>query len=205
MEINKDFFIRSFKEDDYLLINKWRNDEHIQKFTCGPIRSVSLEIEKQWVYEQMTNNRNNIYLAICLNDVTQKMVGYMSLNNIDYLNRSARAGGIVIGDKSATDGLLSFDSLLYILDYSFNQLNLHRVTGDCLKEHPFSPILLEILGFKLEGIARNAIFKYGEYKDVLKFSILKDEYLENKANGNYKQSSIIKQFVKIRKKRKIAQ
>lgn len=41
----------------------------------------------------MMDNRKDIYLAICLNDDSRKMVGYVSVNNIDYLNRTAVGGG----------------------------------------------------------------------------------------------------------------
>ena len=92
-------FLRPFKENDHLLINKWRNDPEIQKMTGGPIRYVSLEIEREWVLSRMKDNIRNIYWAICLNNESEKMVGYISLNNIDHLNKCADAGGTVIGDN----------------------------------------------------------------------------------------------------------
>ena len=82
-------FLRGFEIEDALLINKWRNDFEIQKLVSTSFKYVSLEIEKEWVKSKMMDNRKDIYLAICLNDDSRKMVGYVSVNNIDYLNRTA--------------------------------------------------------------------------------------------------------------------
>jgi RimJ/RimL family protein N-acetyltransferase len=68
-------FLRAFESGDYLLINKWRNDPDVQRMTGGLIKFVSSEMEKEWVHNKMLNNSKDIYLAICLNDESQKMIG----------------------------------------------------------------------------------------------------------------------------------
>ena len=49
-------------------------------------------MEKEWVRQKMMSNTKEIYLAVCLNDDSRRMVGYTSVNDIDYVNRSARGG-----------------------------------------------------------------------------------------------------------------
>ena len=71
-------FLRGFQIEDHLLINKWRNDSEIQKLVSTSFKYVSLEIEKEWVKQKMMDNRKDIYLAICLNNASQQMIGYAS-------------------------------------------------------------------------------------------------------------------------------
>jgi|LSQX01.1.fsa_nt_gb RimJ/RimL family protein N-acetyltransferase len=187
-------FVRAFEPDDYKLINKWRNDTEIQKFTGGTFRYVSTEMEKQWVQQKIMNNYNEIYWAICLNDETKKMVGYTSFNNIDYIHRTIEGGGIVIGDKEANDGIILFEVMLIKLDYAFNTLNMNRITGKSLNSHPISPKFMEALKYKYEGTLRQSIFKNGKYNDQLLYSLLRDEYYQNLNAGDYEIREIIKRF-----------
>ena len=90
----KDFYLRLFEPEDYEKTYKWHTDWDVQQMTAGTIRFVSKEIERKWVYEKATNNSKDIYLAICLND-TDEMVGYISLNDIDMLNRSVRGVDLI--------------------------------------------------------------------------------------------------------------
>lgn len=186
MEKNNDkIFFRAFTKDDYLLINKWRTDESVQKMTVGPFRYVSLEMEKEWVYGKMMNNTKDIYLAICLKSYPDKMIGYTSLNNIDYINRSASVGGVVIGDLDYRDGDIRHEVGVKTRKYAFDELNLHRLKGTCLSEHKVSSIMMEASGFKLEGVERQAVYKHGVYHDILIYSLLEQEYRELVQAGAY--------------------
>jgi possible diamine N-acetyltransferase len=167
-------YLRPFREDDYVLINKWRSNYNTQRFTGGPIRFVSLEIEREWVKSKIMNNIKEIYLAICQKE-DELMVGYISLNNIDHLNKSAELGGYVIGEKTA-NRFTVFEAVKQLMDYAFYQLNIHRVDSYCLTEHPFTPFCLRSFGYIIEGIKRDVVYKNGEYKDMFCLSVLHNEY-----------------------------
>lgn len=195
--------LRPFKEDDYLVINKWRNDYNVQKMTGGPIRFVSLDIEKNWVKSIMQDNTKNIYLAICLNDNSQRMIGYISLNNIDHLNKSANAGGTVIGDKEYQDGQAAFEALTIILEYAFDQLNLNRVSAKCLPEHYLAPYSLGAFGFTKEGTERESLYKNGKYHNVDLFSLLRSDYEKLRLENRYAIRNLVKECIKLKKQAKL--
>lgn len=192
-------FLRAFESDDYILINKWRNDPEIQKLTGGTFRYVSLEMEKQWVHDKMMNNTKDIYLAICLNDESRRMIGYTSLNNIDYINRSVFGGGVIIGDKEYRDGFALFERALLLMSYVFDELNMHRLYGSCLEDHKTSRSMLYALNYTCEGMEREAVYKHGKYHNRMMYSILADEYRRSLDNGEFQMNSIIKRFVKFAK------
>ena len=177
--------LRAFQTDDYILINKWRNDPEIQRLVSTSFKYVSLEIEKEWVRQKMMDNRNDIYLAICLNDDSRQMIGYTSLNNIDYINRAVVSGGIVIADKEYQDGAIRFEVGVKIRELAFMHLNMNRLTAACIKEHFVSRVTIEASGYEYEGCRRQAIFKNGSYHDQFCYSLLRDEYLKKLNEGYY--------------------
>ncbi len=196
---NNKIFLRSFELDDHILINQWRNDPEMQKLVSGNFRYVSLEMEKEWVRQKMMSNTKEIYLAVCLNDDSRRMVGYTSVNDIDYVNRSARGGGVVIGDKQYRDGEIRHEVGVLIRELVFDHLNMNRFTAACLAEHKTSRIMIEAYGFQLEGIRRQAVYKNGIYHDQLMFSLLREEYYRLMEEGQYTLRAFARQVEVIRK------
>lgn len=192
-------YVRAFNPDDVYLINKWRNDPEIQKYTGGIDRKVSIELDKEWLRQKMMNDYHEIYWAICANDGSEKMVGYTSLNSINYVNRVVEGGGIVIGDVEYRDGLCLFETMLIKLDYAFNTLNMNKYCAAALENHKISNPLLKALLFKEEGIFRQHVYKYGEYHDIIRYAILKEEYNENVNAGEYREPVMIRRFVRLAK------
>ena len=195
-------FLRGFELEDALLINKWRNDPEIQKLVSNSFKYVSLEIEKEWVKSKMLDNRKDIYLAICLNDDSRKMVGYVSVNNIDYINRCAVGGGIVIGDKQYQDGEIKYEVGVKIRELVFDHLNMNRFTGGCLVEHKISRIMMEACGYKLEGVKRQAIYKDGTYHDQMIYSLLREEYYQLLNEQQYSFMAFAKRIKMLKKNMK---
>lgn len=193
-------FLRGFNPEDYILINKWRNDRDIQSLTGGTFRYVPLEMEKEWVTRKMMDNVRDIYLAICLNENPELMVGYTSINNIDYIHRSAHGGGIVVGDKNYRDGIIRFEASCLVREHVFEDMNLHRFSAACLSEHLVSRITIEASGFTLEGTKRDAIYKNGKYHDLLQYSLLKEEYELLKNNNAYSIRNYVRNVQLLKKK-----
>lgn len=186
----KNIYLRLFEPEDYEKTYKWHNDWELQKMTCGTIRFVSKEIERKWVLEKATNNSKDIYLAICLNE-TDEMVGYISLNDIDMLNRTIVGGGIVV-DKKFQDGVIWYEAGDLARQYAFDVLNMNRYTASCLVEHKASRLIVEACGYTLEGIRRQAVYKDGKYHDVCCYSLLRHEYYELRAAGRYEFKNFLK-------------
>lgn len=195
-------FLRALEQDDYLLINKWRNDKKIQEKTMGLVRYVSSEMEKAWVHDKMLNNVKEIYLAICSID-TKDMVGYTSINNIDYINRKAFGGGTVIGNENYRNGKTLIDTSLLLFEHVFDHLGLNRYSGACLETHIDSRSMMEMMGFRLEGIELESVFKFHKYHNVCKYVLLSSDYYKILSEGGYDELAIAKRLRCIKKKFKI--
>ncbi len=176
-------YLRGFKEEDTVRINRWRNDPEIQKLVSSSFKYVSEAIEREWVKSKMSNNRTDIYLAICLH-ATDEMIGYVSVNDINHINRSAEGGGIVL-DRKFQDGIARYETGMLVRELIFDHLNLNRYEGRCLAEHTASRIIMEATGYHLEGCLREAVYKDGKYHDQCVYSLLRKDYYDWMRRGDY--------------------
>ena len=147
------------------------------------------------IYQWM--NDDEYWWAICAKD-TNKMIGYMSLNSIHYINRSADFGGIIIGDNNYNDGFAWMESYLFIMEYAFEQLGMNRLYGSSIVGHKQSNFAGDLFLFELEGILRQAIYKNGRYYDMRISSILREEYNKYKAEGEYEMKAILRRLRQIK-------
>lgn len=190
-------YFRTFEENDSEIIYQWMNDDKLKELSVGLNRRMSHEECREWVNARIKHSPYSVWWAICgVKD--NKLIGYASISQIHYINSSADFSGIVIGDKDYQDGFAWIETYLFILEYVFDRLNLHRLYGNCLKEHRATRAIHDALFFKEEGIMRDAIFKNGEYHDEIISSLLDYEYRLHRNAGEYKLQSIIKRLLKSR-------
>ena len=72
-----------------------------------------------------------------------------------------------------------------IYDYSFNHLNLNKLSCEVYSFNSHVVSMHEKLGATIEGTFKEHVFRKGEYQDVIRMSILKKKYLELKKKGLY--------------------
>ena len=169
-------FLRALEPDDYVLISEWRHDEEITSSLGGNHYFVSAAREKQWVVDKSIGDNRHIYLAICLLE-DSRMIGYTSMNNIDLRNLKIEWGGTIIGDKSLWGKGYASEAAKLMLAYIFTQYPVHKCYGYCLQEHVVTEKMFVSLGFHLDGVLRDEVFKNGEFKPMLAFSMLRNEYI----------------------------
>lgn len=194
-------YLRMLEPEDYELTHKWHTDYNIQKMTCGQFRFVSKAIEKNWAMAKSTANAHDIYLAICANE-NNRMIGYISINEIDYVHRSCHCGGVVVGEKQYRNMREYVEAVSLVHDYAFNHLNMNRISGACLEEHMMSRAEMEGFYYDLEGIEREAIFKNGCYHDKRNYALMSKTYFEHKEKEDYELDAIIRRIAHIVKKMK---
>ena len=191
--MEKTVYFRAFEETDSELIYKWMNDDELKKLSTGLNRRMCKEEALDWVKARMRHNDYRVFWAICAKE-TDKMIGYACLTDIHYVNSSANFSGIVIGDKNYQDGLAWIETYLFIYEYVFERLNLHRLYGTAIDEHKSTVLMRKVLFSTTEGVMRDATFKNGRYYDVSISSLLSDEYFNHKNAGDYELSSILRRF-----------
>lgn len=63
--------------------------------------------------------------------------------------------------------------------YGFEALGLNRIQACHMDTNPASGKVLKKIGMKYEGTLRQATYRFGEYRDLLMYSIVRSEYQPN--------------------------
>lgn len=171
--MDKRIYLRALEPDDYKTSVRWRNDDSVTSLLGGGKYFVSNEIEKQWVQNTISQNKD-IKLAICT--VEENLyIGNVYLTNIDYISRKAHSH-ILIGNHDFWNDGYGTEAMRLLLDYAFNHKNLRRIEALVLEDNIASQKMHEKLGYKREGLLRESVYKDGRYKNQICYALLKSEY-----------------------------
>jgi RimJ/RimL family protein N-acetyltransferase len=107
-----------------------------------------------------------------------KPIGTIGLHGITPKDHSATFG-IAIGEKEYWNRGYGTEAAGLIIRYGFEQLNLHRISSAAYSFNERSIRLHKRVGFKEEGVMREAMFKNGEFHDIAFFGILRKEWQQS--------------------------
>ncbi|MFA9407306.1 MAG: GNAT family N-acetyltransferase [Candidatus Dadabacteria bacterium] len=106
-----------------------------------------------------------------------KVAGVVGFHRIDWLNRSTSIG-YWLGEQYQGKGLIT-KSCSKVLDYSFGRMGLNRIEIRCATENLKSRAIPKRLGFKEEGLIREAEWLYDHFVDHVVYGMLESEWLNN--------------------------
>lgn len=172
-DMNKKILIREIELSDIKTINSWRNNQHEVDLLCTNFRFINEEIDHNWFQNYLENRFKNIRLAICSN--SKQLIGVVYILNIDYINRHAELSIWIGNSNDRGKGYGEFGCKAAI-NHAFNNINLNKIYLKVLETNKVAISLYKKLGFKVDGISRESLFKNGEYLNVLEMSILKGEF-----------------------------
>ncbi len=196
--MEKTVFFRAFEPEDAVFVHRWKNSDELNELTVGLNKKTTVDDDVRWLNGIKDHHPYYAYWAICAKD-SAKLIGYASLINIHYINSSAETGAIMIADPNFNDGTAWIETVLFLFEYAFERLNLHRVYGHSLVGHKMSNMIEPLMFMQNEGIQRDAAYKNGRYYDLSCAAILRDEYFAHKEAGDYEMLSVIRRLRKIRK------
>ena len=171
--VNK-IYLRAFEYSDLSFLNTIRNDDDLFQTTTGNKYYISSEHDKKWIEDKIFNNYNQLYLVICCSE-SHKPMGYLSINNIDYVNRKAEYGGMVISKEFSIKGIGTTTGNL-MLNHLFNELGMNMVYCYIKEDNMATQRITEKFGFNKDGIIRDYVYKQGHFQNVCIFTLLKSEY-----------------------------
>jgi RimJ/RimL family protein N-acetyltransferase len=168
--------IRAIEKTDIDEIMKWVNDPEV-KSNLLMRYPVSQCQEEKWIETALAaDNQRNKTFALETKDGVY--LGGIGLHKIDWENSNAEVG-IVIGKKEYWDKGYGTDAMMAMLDFGFNQMNLHRIYLRVFEFNHRGIRSYEKCGFKREGVLRHDRYKEGQYYDTVMMGILKEEFRQN--------------------------
>jgi diamine N-acetyltransferase len=172
---------RGVEREDIPTFVKWLNDPEVLQgiLLHNP---VSQATEENW-FEQMVKHPPDEHVyGIEVREVdkgggteTWILIGTYAFNEIDWRTHSAEFG-IMIGDKSCWNKGYGTEAVRLLCQHGFKTLNLNRIYLHVFETNLRAIRAYEKAGFVLEGTERQAEFKDGRFIDVLRMSLLRDEF-----------------------------
>ncbi|AST91264.1 MULTISPECIES: GNAT family N-acetyltransferase [Sutcliffiella] len=166
--------LRKMSIDDIELYHSWRNNMEVMISTNPSLDVYSLEETKSFV-ENVILGSSSSKSYIIHHKRSEKAIGITSLINIDLKNRNAECI-IDIGDKEYWGHGYGKEALKLLLDYAFLELNLHRVSLRVFSFNEKAISLYQKIGFQQEGVSRQALFRNGQWHDIVHMGLLQSEY-----------------------------
>lgn len=173
--------LRAIEKEDLELMREMLNDPEIENLVVGWAFPVSKYQQNLW-YENNINDSKNLRFIIETPD--DGAIGIVTLTNIDWKNRRAEHG-IKLANRNNRAKGIGTDTVMTIMKYAFDELQLNRLDGSWFESNIGSSKLYTKCGWKIEGKIRKYIYKNGEYRDLTIVGILKEEYDQLVKLNNY--------------------
>ena len=167
--------LRAVEREDVQKFHEWVNDPEVTR-SLALYLPMSMRDEESWFDGFGKRDPNEKPLAIEIRKgKAWKLIGNCAAFGIDMVNRSAELG-IMIGAKEEWNKGYGAESMTLLLKHGFETLNLNRLFLRVYEANVRAVRSYEKAGFVFEGKMRQAVYKHGNYDDVLFMSVLRSEW-----------------------------
>lgn len=156
---------------DARVLFKWINDRELVLLSSA-YRPVHEPTHAEWLRD-LPHRADAVAFAVRLRR-SRRLIGVCQLTGINRVHRSAELQ-IRIGDARWRGRGLGTEAVRLLVDFAFNDLNLHRVGLQVFRTNARAIRSYERAGFRREGTLREAAYVDGRYVDVLVMAVLHDE------------------------------
>lgn len=147
--------------------------DHLRDFLIFVEYTTKEEHTRKFVEETVvTNAKQESFVTVIY--VDDQIAGLVGFNDIDQQNKRAEIG-YWLAEPFIGQGVMT-KATQAIIDYGFNTLGLNRIDLKAATQNQKSQNVARRLGFKEEGIIREAEWMHDRYLDHVHFGLLKREY-----------------------------
>ena len=165
-------YLRALEPEDLEFLYAIENDENIWE-----VSNTQTPYSKFLIRQYLENAHQDIYeakqlrLAICKKD-TFVAIGLIDLFDFDPRNHRAGVGIIVQNDVDRKSGF-GKEALGLMIDYAFEQLQLHQLFANIGVENKASLALFTTFGFEKIGVKKDWIRINNVFQDEALFQLIK--------------------------------
>lgn len=173
---SRNLFIRETTFDDCKYFAEWEKQDVVTEFfTIDEDRDYE-DIVTEFINSQ--DDKSKAFFTITLKP-DNKPIGRIIVSNINEHYDSLDITRIYIADPANRQKGYGEEALRMVIEYAFINLHMERITLDHFTGNKPAANLYQKLGFKYEGVMRNAGKKNGRYIDLHLMSMLRSEYYDN--------------------------
>lgn len=174
----KRVLLRSFELSDLdEVVRHWNSMELRNLVGAADMGPASRNDEEEFIKGTWKRRQEKKAFTLAIETIAEgKLIGGVSLMNINWTNRSAMLGISIYDRKNRGKGY-GQESINLILGFAFRTLNLYRVELEAFDFNERAQKCYQKVGFREVGKRRKARFIDGQYRDVMIMDILRDEWL----------------------------
>lgn len=176
----KNVRLRSLELSDVDELTKGWNNLELRNLGGGAhLDPASQHEEEEWVKNTWKERQERRSFVFAIEEIlNKKLLGTVSLFNLDWVNRSAILGIAIYRSENRGRGYGS-EAICLALDFAFKNLNLNRVELETFDFNERAQRIYRKIGFKDVGRKREARFIDDAYRDVILMDILREEWSQN--------------------------
>jgi ribosomal-protein-serine acetyltransferase len=150
-----------------------QNREHLRAWLPWVDANRTLEDRKNFIRSALKQFAQNKGLVAGI-WYEGRLAGVIGYNALDWENRTVEVG-YWLGEEHQGKGLVSA-ACRALVDHAFGELGLNRVVISCATENKKSCAIPERLGFRREGVQRQAEWLYDHFVDHVVYAIVASEW-----------------------------
>lgn len=165
-------YLRALEPEDLEFVYAVENDENIWE-----VSNTQTPYSKFLIRQYLENAQQDIYeakqlrLAICRKD-TFNAIGLIDLFEFDPKNKRAGVGIIIQNEPDRNNGY-GKEALDLVIDFAFNQLQLHQLFANIGTENTASLALFTTFGFEKIGVKKDWNFTHNTFHDEALFQLIR--------------------------------
>ncbi len=166
--------LRILSLDDADRLEELASDYDVAKTTLNIPHPYPKGSAKQFISHVLKGEQEGkIAIFAVIEESSSNLIGILSIG----INITHRRGELAywIGKPYWRQGY-GTEAVRATLKHAFEELKLNKIFAQEYSDNPGSWLIMEKIGMKSEGILRQHIIKWGEYKDLKNYAILKEEY-----------------------------
>ncbi len=176
---NERLRLNAVEDKDIDIIHEWYQDTVFLKRLHGMPPKPMYHKEMTEFVNYSRESKRDYYFGMRPKDMDVDLVGQICLMRVDGVHQTA---GMWLGIPAQYQGRgYGGTAISLILDFAFNEINLHRVWLFVFGFNTPAIGLYEKLGFQHEGRLRESAFRDGQYWDAFLMGILRHEWRQSQA------------------------
>jgi RimJ/RimL family protein N-acetyltransferase len=167
-------WLKPMHEEDIPLLVKWLNEPRTHRF-LKPRFPRTVERMRKLVNGVADHPYPENIGFIIMHKATNKPIGIVGLLEIAWVNRNAEIY-VSLGEKEFWGQRLSEEANTLLLEYAFNDLNLHKIYALIFEGNSNSIKTAQRTGFKEEAILKDQVILDGKPHNLVMLSYFKADF-----------------------------
>lgn len=179
--VGKQIYLRAPNEADLEgRWHEWLSDPELTQFLVDRYWPNTIDSQKLF-YDSIKSSRDKLVLSVCHKE-TDEHIGVCSLSGINWVHRYADIA-FIIGEKNYRNGAIGLETTAMLLEIAFKRLNLLNMRASYFSNHPHTPVLLKIFGFKEVGRFDNFLHYNNTLEDMVYSQLSREKWMARNKKG----------------------